>query len=80
MSSALAAGMGTTAVDVRGILHGFALQAAVAAALGRQARTRRMLAFVRFCSSHISLLFNDARSGRISSRYSMHAIIATSLK
>jgi len=60
VSSALAAGMGTTAVDVRHTLHGFALQAAVAAALGCKARTRRMFAFVRFCLSHIGLLLNDA--------------------
>ena len=57
MSSALASGMAATAVDVGHILHGFALRAAVAAALGCQARTRRMLAFVRFSSSHIGLLF-----------------------
>jgi len=57
VSFALAAGMGATAVDVRRILHGFALRAAVAAALGCQARTRRMFAFVRFFSSHIGLIF-----------------------
>jgi hypothetical protein len=57
VSFALAAGMGTTAVDVMSILHGFALRAAVAAALGCQARTRRMFAFVRFFSSHIGFLF-----------------------
>jgi hypothetical protein len=48
--------MGATAVDVRRILHGFALRAAIAAALGCQARTRRMLAFVGFLLSHIGLL------------------------
>lgn len=56
MSSALAAGMSATAVDVGRILHGFALRAAIAAALGCQAGTRRMLAFIRFCLSHIGLL------------------------
>jgi hypothetical protein len=48
--------MGATAVDVRRILHGFALRAAIAAALGCQARTGRMLAFVGFLLSHIGLL------------------------
>jgi hypothetical protein len=49
--------MGATTVDIGRILQGFALQAAIAAALGCQARTRRMFAFVRFCLSHIGLLY-----------------------
>lgn len=53
MSSALTSGVRATAVDVRRILHRFALRTTIAAAVRSEARTRRMLAFVRSSSSHL---------------------------
>jgi len=72
VSPALAAGVRATAVDVRRVLHRLALRAAIAAALRCQARTRRVLAFVRSSLSHLRPPAETISAGRIiSSCYSM---------
>ena len=53
MCSALTAGVRATAVDIRRVLHRLALRAAIAAAVRSDARTRRMLAFLRFSLRHL---------------------------